>query len=146
MPSTDPCASPKVPRPRTWCVHRRPGVLPPPNEPKDRPATRRVTLCTRIMEIAGMEGGETEENDRTGGKGNAGVGKVNLVRGNCNYHFWASREDSILFWLCIRSVIYSLKSVNSGDSSVAFNTPSPWTPAAIVVITNALNDYKSYIS
>ena len=59
------------------------------------------------MEIAGMEGGETEENDRAGGKGNAGVGKVKLVRGNCDYHF-GPQEKIQSYFGCVSGPSFSL--------------------------------------
>jgi hypothetical protein len=81
----DTCAAPKVPRPRIRRIHRRPCVLPSPDEPKDRSAARGDIYCTCIVEDAGVEGGETEEDDRAGGKSNAGVGKVES--GSRNYPF-----------------------------------------------------------
>jgi len=78
----DTCAAPKVARPRIRRIHRRACVLPSPGEPKNRSAARGDTFCTRIVENAGVEGGETEEDDRAGGKSNAGLGKVDWASGN----------------------------------------------------------------
>ena len=79
MHSTDTYAAPKVPRPRIRRIYWRPCVLPPPDEPKNRPTARGDTFCTCIVENAGVDGGETEEDDRERGKSDAGVGKVELA-------------------------------------------------------------------
>ena len=96
MHNFDVCTPLKVPRPRTWCIHRGIGVLPSPDEPKDRPATRRDTICTHVMEISGMERGETEENDRTRGKSNAAVGKVEWVSESCTHNFLSLKRNFIV--------------------------------------------------
>ena len=78
----DTCAAPKVARPRIGSIHWRACILPSPDEPKNRPAARRDTFCTHIVENAGVERGETEEDDRAGGESSADVGKVDWARGN----------------------------------------------------------------
>jgi len=83
--STDTCALSKDSRPRTRCVYWRPCILPPPDEPKDCSAGRGDTLCTCVVEGAGMEGGETEEDDRGREKGNARIDTVKRASG-CYYY------------------------------------------------------------
>lgn len=91
--SIDTCAVPKVPRPGAGCIHWRPCILSSPDKPKNRPAARRDTFRTCIVENAPVERGETEEDDRAGGKSNARVVEVDWASGSVITHFFHDLKE-----------------------------------------------------